>query len=263
MFPISAIRKLSLATVANYWSREMTPCATSEELLGELAKAWWRGELIASGAERADVLRAIYRHPPEYVVFVFANDIDSVQIIPSTNGEVEVSFLSLVLVPNSTPQSWTNENCTEASGYIAEAWDNGRFEAFVPVIRALELDEGEFAEWLESKGWGPTTFWASGNEDKPHSRGKPFSKRTAYNRAKAYIRSVLDEEGVPTQAAFMNHMHAEDFVGDRDLLRTAYNEVAKSANISVARGRRPTKPIKLPKLKSPQIANNAPRYQCD
>ena len=74
MFPISATRKLSFATVANYWSREMTPCATSEELLGELAKAWWRGELIASGAGRADVLRAIYRHPPECVVFVFADD---------------------------------------------------------------------------------------------------------------------------------------------------------------------------------------------
>ena len=34
--------------------------ARFDELLSELIKAWWRGDLVASGAERADVLRAVY-----------------------------------------------------------------------------------------------------------------------------------------------------------------------------------------------------------
>ena len=44
MFPI-AKPALSFGEISDYWSREISPPASSNELLNILVSAWWLGEL--------------------------------------------------------------------------------------------------------------------------------------------------------------------------------------------------------------------------
>ena len=48
MFPIPSRRKLSFIEIAKYWSGEITPSVSPQELRITLSKAWWRGELVAA-----------------------------------------------------------------------------------------------------------------------------------------------------------------------------------------------------------------------
>lgn len=68
MFPIPSERKLSVVEVAEYWSREIKPPASAQELRDVISKAWWRGELLATnGASRLSVLRGYYARSAKFV----------------------------------------------------------------------------------------------------------------------------------------------------------------------------------------------------
>jgi hypothetical protein len=179
MFPIPSSQPLSFAKVADYWSREVRPPASPAELLNELIKAWWRGEFVASGAKRADVLRGIYSSRPDLVAFAFPESPDPPQMNELPNKIVEMLWLWRVPLPNPRPQTWDDDNCTEAFQVVAEAWDGepGIFELCFPVLRALELTERELSKWIDSQGWPALIFWASDEEGKQSSLPKKSNSR--------------------------------------------------------------------------------------
>ena len=105
MFPISSEQPLSFADVAYYWSLEIRPRASFNEVLNELVRAWWRGNLMASGARRVDVLRAIYKSAPHLVAFAFANSVDPPLRNELPDGSIEVLLLDRVPLPSAEPES--------------------------------------------------------------------------------------------------------------------------------------------------------------
>jgi len=65
MFPI-AKRKLTLSDISNYWSREISPPASRNELYGLLEGAWWIGEIHGDSAiSRLELLKRFYANAPE------------------------------------------------------------------------------------------------------------------------------------------------------------------------------------------------------
>lgn len=253
MFPVPSSQLLTISKVADYWSREMKPPARRDELFGLLVKAWWRGDLAASGAQRLDVLKAIHKHPPSWITFE-----DDQQIKELPDGIVEVR--QFVPLPKSNPNSWTDDDCTEAFRVIAEIWDSSDFELLAPVVYGLELTEAEFTRWVGSSGYKKGTFWARGGGGQDTPTADKISRARLTELAREYCESVK-EGGQPSQIGFENWLETKNIHGPRGDVRSAYQEIAGP----LQRGR-PTKkePSRrdetenFPELNSPRIANNAP-----
>jgi hypothetical protein len=71
MFPISD-DTMSFSNIADYWSREIKPSASVLELLKELERAWWRGEIVGeTGLTRLNLIRYLFKSTDDFgIVFV-------------------------------------------------------------------------------------------------------------------------------------------------------------------------------------------------
>jgi hypothetical protein len=94
MFPIPSEQKLSYVAIANYWSREIRPSASPEELRDVLAKAWWRGELIAAnGSSRLSVLREYYLRSADFTALA----IPTSQWMSTDHGVIQLARAFLIV----------------------------------------------------------------------------------------------------------------------------------------------------------------------
>jgi hypothetical protein len=216
--PVPSSQLLTFSKVADYWSRDMKPPARRDELFDFLVKAWCRGDLAASGARRVDVLKAIHKHPSSWITFE-----DDQQIKELPDGSVGVR--RLVPLPKSNPDSWTDDDCTEAFHVIAEIWDSSNFEHVVPVVRGLELTEAEFTRLVGSSIYNRGTFWAreGGGQDTPPA--DKISRARLAELAREYYESAK-EGGQPSQIGFENWLETKNIHGPRGDVRSAYQEIA-------------------------------------
>jgi hypothetical protein len=249
VFPVPSNQQLSFLKIADYWSREMKPPANSDELFDLLVKAWWRGELVASGAERVDVLKAIQKCPPSCIAF---ESDQGIKELP--DGSVEVRWV--VPLPETNPDSWKDSDCAKAFQSIAQIWDTFTFELVAPVICGLELTEAEFTRWARSHRYMRGAFWASG----PGDDGPPFdkiSRSKLAQLAQEYYKSATEGR---SQSGFEDWLETKNIHGPRGDVRSAYKGVAGPLQPG-----RPTKKElarvgekeNSPELNAPQIANNA------
>jgi hypothetical protein len=227
MFPIPSNQRLSFTKVADYWSREVEPHSSPHELLNELAKAWWRGDLIANGANRADVLRAIYNYHPAFVAFAFP-DFDPPQTNELPHGSVEMLWLFRVPLPNSQPETWDDNNCTMAFHAVADAWDRKPdvFEICFPILKALELTQAEFSRWIDSQGKPVAIFWASGEKEEHSLLLKKLPEKRAIKLAQDYFSLTSGKGQSPTQIDFEKWARSTGVVGNRDILRGVFKKMA-------------------------------------
>jgi hypothetical protein len=250
VFPIPSNQRLPFLKIADYWSREMKPSANSDELFDLLVKAWWRGELVASGAERVNVLKAIQKYPPSRIVF------ESDQGIKELPDDGSVEVRCVVPLPRSNPDSWKDSDCAEAFQSIAQIWDTCTFELVTPVICRLELTEAEFTRWVRSYRYMRGAFWASGRGDDGPPADKVSRSKLA-QLAQEYYESAAEGR---SQSGFEDWLETKNIHGPRGDVRSAYKEVAGPLQPG-----RPTKKElarvgekeNSPELNAPQIANNA------
>src|SRR5690348_6276848 len=113
MFPISSKRELSFEEIAAYWSREITPRTSFDEVLNLLSKAWWRGDLVGSGPNRTDLLRTLYELHCDRIVFAVQGVTETPQTRELPDGGVEVSLWRVPL-PSPNPDSWDDTNCADS-----------------------------------------------------------------------------------------------------------------------------------------------------
>ena len=233
MFPVPSSQPLSFPKIADYWSREMNPSASSDELFLALLEAWWRGELIANGPERRDILKAIHVSKPPFVAFGHP-EAPEPHIFESTDSTVEVQYL--VPLPNLQPETWDDDNCVLAYRAIAEVWKSRPdiFELIYVSVRALELTEKEFAKWVAVRKWARPIFWAA-DESLVKSTPPPRSLTQAQAAALAqeYSEFERSEGQLPTQLGFGGYLKSYGVRGNRDKLRLAF----KTLNGPAKRGR--------------------------
>jgi hypothetical protein len=166
MFPIPSGRELSFIEIANYWSREIRPSASPQELRMAMSKAWWRGELTAAkGPSRPKLLQAVYLHCANNIAFAVPGVTDPPHSRLLNDGSVEVLRLVRLPLPNADPDTWTDTNCAEAFEAIAEAWDEKLFGLISPSVAGIVLAHDEFFRWIAEQKYQPPTFWAKSSED--------------------------------------------------------------------------------------------------
>ena len=162
MFPISSKQPLSFAEIVSYWGREIKPAVSFDELLDLLGRAWWRGDLNGAGADRTDLLRALYQLHSDRIVFAVQGLTEPPQTRELPDGSVEVSLWRVPL-PNPNPDSWNDENCANSFKAVAEFWDCNFFPPLTPIIGGLKTAEQEFTKWISSEGYPRPSFWAFGD----------------------------------------------------------------------------------------------------
>jgi hypothetical protein len=172
MFPIPPERKLSFAEVANYWSREIDPSASPQELRDLISKAWWRGELIAAnGLSRLSVLRSYYSRSAPFIAFVIPDAEEPPQWSPADDGAIEFIRPLRVPLPNADSSTWTDDNCAPAFEAIAEQWQEAVISPSAPLFLDVVLTSREFFQWIDKSRYHRPTFWSSALKDE--FSGKP------------------------------------------------------------------------------------------
>ena len=171
MFPIPSERKLSVGEIARYWSRQIEPPASPQELRDTISKAWWRGELIATNApSRLTVLRHYYLKSAKFIAFAIPNTEEPPQLVPDDDSTIE--FTIRVPLPNANPETWTEANCASAFDAIADQWNEAIISESAPIFLDLVSTSSEFFRWIDEMGYSRPTFWSDALEksDQPTDR---------------------------------------------------------------------------------------------
>jgi hypothetical protein len=176
MFPLSA-DKLSFREIAKFWSREIQPHASRDELVDEMEAAWWRGELVAaSEMTRLQLLRSMFAHRAstslEGIVFVTPNDPEQPVVTELANGEVMVDTSPRVSVPSLETDQWTEESCAGAFETLSKSPSREHFPALLS-LHCIELTREEFFRWVDRRGFHAPTFWKSQLRQTPKPTSKP------------------------------------------------------------------------------------------
>jgi hypothetical protein len=204
MFPLSA-DKLSFRGIAEFWSREIQPPASRDELVDEMEAAWWRGELVAaSGMTRLQLLRTMFAQRAstslEGIVFVTTNDPEQHVVTERANGEVWVDVTPRITVPRETDQ-WTEESCAGAFEDLAKLPSREHFPGLSVSLHFIELTREEFFRWVKRHGSVPT-FWReqaaleSFNDETANKELKPtFKPLLTKDLERAYKQRIKDFSG--------------------------------------------------------------------
>jgi hypothetical protein len=162
MFPLSA-EKLPFLEIADFWSREIKPPASYNELLAILESAWWKGELKGNSAlNRLQFLRKMFeiRREPDMqsVVFVTPNDAGPPKETPLAGGEFVVDVRPRIIVPGET-DDWTEDSCKDAFEELSRLPSQEYFHPLSYGICFIDLTPEEFFGWVMKRGFEVPNFW--------------------------------------------------------------------------------------------------------
>jgi hypothetical protein len=183
MFPINE-RKLSIADVANYWSREIHPPASQMELLATMVGAWWGGDLLANlPVSRVVLLKQMFKsmhgRADAGLVFVTPDDPGPPEVTELSDGGAEVDVRPRIPVPSNNPEDWSEPACGRAFEVLAKISSVEGYGDFVPVLFRIELCHDEFTSWLRRRRYDIPSFW------KPQIVASARRRKTALDETSA------------------------------------------------------------------------------
>jgi hypothetical protein len=153
MFPI-AKAALSLDKIAEYWSREIQPPASWQEIFHTLESAWWLGEFRAHSAHsRLQLLKNMFtsmRH---------RDDLGIVFIVGDCAGPQEADLRYEIRVPSNNTETWDEAACRGAFQALAEISSTESYPEFVVVLTLIQLSYEEFSTWCTKRVFSMPTFW--------------------------------------------------------------------------------------------------------
>jgi hypothetical protein len=235
MLPLTA-DKLSFREIAKFWSREIHPHASRDELVDTLEAAWWRGEVVGTAATtRLQLLRSMFaqRASPSFegIVFVTPDDAGRSAVTERANGEVWVDVAPRITVPRETDQ-WTEESCAGAFEALAKSPSREHFPALSVSLHFIELTREEFFRWVKRRGFYVPTFWrdqaapeslndGTGNK-KPKLTSKPPLKKDLEEAYKQRIKDFDFSGKIPP-----SRRDDEEWGKERGLTRTKVRELRR------------------------------------
>jgi hypothetical protein len=231
MFPIAA-ESLSILQIARYWSREISPPVSPEELRLEIEKAWWRRDLKGEGPSPLSVLRSLYGECQDCIAFVPSGEQGPPQFEELADGKARVFRLVRVPVPSPDPKMWTEANSAESLVAVANDWEliPERARNLVdPIIAGTEVAYEEFHRWVTSQGYKRPRFWTKRAHRSPDAKpSRPAISRREANAAVARAVEELRKQKLhPSEAGVKKRLEAERLRIPREWLREEWRKAAK------------------------------------
>ena len=163
MFPI-AKPALSFGEISDYWSREISPPASSNELLDILVSAWWLGELRGDFVNsRLELLKlmftSMYRDDLG-IVFIVGDDA-APPPVELPDGSLKIDLRPQIRVPSSNIESWDEAACTNAFHALAEVTEKSSIDSyreFAVLLPSIKLTYEEFSTWCTKRGFSVTNI---------------------------------------------------------------------------------------------------------
>jgi hypothetical protein len=240
MFPI-AKATLSFLDISNYWSRDIRPPASSNELLSILVSAWWLGELRGDSVSRLQLLKIMFTSKNRDdlgIVFIVSDDAGPPQVdLP--DGSLEIDVRPQIRVPSSNTETWDEAACRDAFHALAQATEDFSIDVyreFAVLLPSTKLIYEEFDTWCRSRGYSTPTFWqrphlahrdhtgaAAGSDD-----GAPLLSRVAPRKETKAWRAKPRRHLTASEIAVVRAMNELSPDGRLDLRAKARDERIKS-----------------------------------
>jgi hypothetical protein len=162
MFPI-AKPALSFGEVADYWTREIHPPASWEEILRTLESAWWLGELRGnSGPTRLQRLKNMFtsmRHRDDLGIAFVVGDCAGPRPVELPDGSLKVDLRHQIRIPSNDPESWDEAACRDAFHSLAQTSSKESYPDLTVGFTLIELSYQEFNAWREKRDYHEANFW--------------------------------------------------------------------------------------------------------
>jgi hypothetical protein len=179
MFPIGETT-LSFEEISNYWSREIRPPASPNELLNLLVSAWWRGEIRAeTRITRLELLKRMFERMHDRdrpaIVFVVGQDTNKSPTQELPDGSLLVDIRPRVPVPSRDASIWDEGACRDAFDALTQLSLCESYPEYMPGFASFKLRYDEFTGWLAERAYPKPKFWrpsATPRLKKPKS-GRP------------------------------------------------------------------------------------------
>jgi hypothetical protein len=201
MFPVRE-PTLSLGDVAKYWSREIHPQASLDELLSTIIGAFWMGEIRPAAISRFDLLKNMFRlmHDRSDVelVFITCEEPGPPEVSELPGGTCEVDLRQRIPVPSSNSESWTEDACSPAFYALSGIKSIKDYGDFAPILWGMKLTYKAFASWLEQRSYVKPSFWAEQiAPDAATSGSESFTAHGAKSRGIKEVITELWPGGIP------------------------------------------------------------------
>lgn len=160
MYPVSN-SSLSLLQIADYWSREIQPPASQNELLALLEAAWWLGEIKGnSELTRFQLLKKMFTLKRDLtgIVFITEEDGGLPVSVSLADGTAVVDLRPRVTVPSATDK-WHEVTYEAAFEVLAKPSSFEHYPIISSGLDFIELTRDEFIQWLEARGFDFPKFW--------------------------------------------------------------------------------------------------------
>ena len=173
MYPLGDM-ELPIHAIAEHWLKHRTDKATACDLVSELLKRFWLGELPLRAPLRPDpwdraTLLATFRHvlPEAEVQQLFAPLEEAV----SETGEVVIELPPRARLPED-PCQWTDDGLARAYAALAQ-WRDETYPRCSRVgITSFLVRRDDFAALCDSQGWPRPGFWFRTPWPSQAARGK-------------------------------------------------------------------------------------------
>jgi hypothetical protein len=153
---------LSFSEISDYWSREISPPASSNELLDTLVSAWWLGELRADFVHsRLEYLKKMFTskyRDDRRMVFIVGDDA-RLPAVALPGVPVKVDLRPTVRLPSSNIDSWDEAACRDAFSDLAQISSLQNYPDFTIGLSLTKLTYEEFDTWRTNYNFSPIKFW--------------------------------------------------------------------------------------------------------
>ena len=168
MFPI-AKTALSLLEISDYWSREIRPSASSNELLSTLVGAWWLGEFRGDSIHsRLQLLKIMFtsKYRDDLGIVFIVGDDPGPAGVELPDGPLEIDVRPQIRVPSSDIDIWDEDASRDAFHDLAEVRAEvtkvssiDSYREFAVSLASIKLTHEEFNTWCTKRGYDKPKFW--------------------------------------------------------------------------------------------------------
>ena len=194
MFPI-ADDALSFRYISDYWSREINPPASWEELFHVLEAAWWlgklRGDFVQTPLQLLKNMFPSMCHRDDLGIIFLVRNSAGPPPIELHDGSVTLDIRPEIRVPSGNIEDWNETSCRDAFQALAETRSLDRCPELADILSGVSLSYGEFTAWLEKRGFPRPTFWQPRwHPPKKRWKAKPGKELTPHEGA---VLSAINE----------------------------------------------------------------------